>query len=269
MLDIMRSQFRTMTRKTMVHILGVLLLAASTIMLFMNNAVSDDTGSVPTATEIIPETATLIMSLAMFGTTFVASIIAGDDFLDKTINNELIAGRRRYTSYFGRAIPVMIAGPLISIALCTLPYVIYGAVNGFGDTLPVGNLILRVAVGIFPLIRLSAFCVMVLFLFRNPIGAVMSNMAMPMMGMAVVVGGSSFPFLKAASEKLWLVSPINFVSLGKIESWYTYDLELETYYTYSTAIPASDIVLTIISSVVMTAVYLIIGYHYFHVDDLE
>ena len=253
----------------MVHILGVLLLAASTIMLFMNNAVSDDTGSVPTATEIIPETVPLIMSLAMFGTTFVASIIAGDDFLDKTINNELIAGRRRYTSYFGRAIPVMIAGPLISIALCTLPYVIYGAVNGFGDTLPVGNLILRVAVGIFPLIRLSAFCVMVLFLFRNPIGAVMTNMAMPMMGMMTVVGGSSFPFLKASSEKLWLVSPINFVSLGKIESWYTYDLELETYYTYSTAIPASDIVLTIISSVVMTAVYLIIGYHYFHVDDLE
>lgn len=253
----------------MVHILGVLLLAASTIMLFMNNAVSDDTGSVPTATEIIPETAPLIMSLAMFGTTFVASIIAGDDFLDKTINNELIAGRRRYTSYFGRAIPVMIAGPLISIALCTLPYVIYGAVNGFGDTLPVGNLILRVAVGIFPLIRLSAFCVMVLFLFRNPIGAVMTNMALPMMGIASMIGESSFPFLKVAGEKLWLVSPINFVSLGKIESWYTYNLELETYYTYSTALPVSDIVLTIVSSVVMTAVYLIIGYHYFHVDDLE
>ena len=103
MLDIMRYQFRTMLRKSVVHILNICLLGTGTLMMFFDSLGNSE--KILKATEYMPKTLPILMALAMFGATCLATMVAGDDFLDKTINHELSAGRRRYISYFGRAIP--------------------------------------------------------------------------------------------------------------------------------------------------------------------
>ena len=270
MLDIMRYQFRTMLRKSVVHILNICLLGTGTLMMFFDSFNAEEGEPILKATEYMPKTLPILMALGMFGATCLATMVAGDDFMDKTINHELSAGRRRYISYFGRAIPSLIAAPLCATALYVLPYVIYGIAFGWGDTLPTGDLVLRVVLGLFPLIRVTAFCVMILFLFKNPIAACMTTMGAPMLGMAVQIEATSLPFLKIAAEsKHWLLSPIDFTHLGEFSSWYTYNLNMEQFYTYDTSLDPTGAALTVIVSVVMTAVYLLIGYHFFHVDDMN
>ena len=269
MLDIMRFQFRTMLRKSAVHILNICLLGTGTLMMFFDSL--GNSVKILKATEYMPKTLPILMALGMFGATCLTIMVAGDDFTDKTINHELSAGRRRYISYFGRAIPSLIAAPLCATALYVLPYVIYGIAFGWGDTLPTGDLVLRAVLGLFPLIRVTAFCVMILFLFKNPIAAYMTTMGAPMLGMAVLqMGATSLPFLKIAAEsKHWLLSPIDFTHLGEFSSWDTYNLNMEQFYTYDTSLDPTGAALTVIVSVMMTAVYLLIGYHFFHVDDMN
>ena len=65
-----------------------------------------------------------------------------------------------------------------------------------------------------------------------------------------------------------LLAPTGLGYLAKFESWYTYDLNLNQFFTYDPALSASAAVTILVCAAVMTAVYLVIGYHYFHVDDM-
>lgn len=275
MLDIMKCQFRTIRSKGIIHIINIMLLLTSILILFVSAMAmsADEAGTekpILTATEYIPKALQLIMGLSMFGGTCLTALAVSDDFGDKTIYHELAAGRKRSISFFGRAIPALIASPIVCTALYMIPFILYGIVYGWGNALPTGNLILRAVLALFPLVRMSAFCVMTSFICKQSLsGSLLFSMYAPMFGMSMLLGSSILPFMNVATKLPWLTSASNFVNLGKFECWTTYDLGLNQFFTYNTELSASGIALTIVCSVVMTAVYLLIGYHSFHVDDMN
>ena len=90
--------------------------------------------------------------------------ICGSDMTDKTINNEMLTGIKRNKVYAGRIIVSLFYVMFCYILFTVLPVVIIGAVNGWGYTMPLKEAVLRLSLGIFPVVRYVCFIVCIIFI---------------------------------------------------------------------------------------------------------
>lgn len=266
MSDIIRFQFRQLFTKRIVYLANLLVLLVCFIMLFLNGESTPDIRE--TLTAYLPQTVSVAVSIALMAPMIMIGMVCGDDFEDKTINHELTAGRSRAASFFGRAIPVMIAAPLTDLVLLGIPYAVYGALYGIGDAVPLSNILLRALLMLFPLLRLSAFFVFLLFITKKQLAAVVGALGATLLSLGMIEG-SAFPFLSAAKRVHGMLSIPDILNLCTFDNWHTYDLTLTNYYTYYPELHAAQIAPVIICSLVMCAVWLLLGYHFFHVDDMN
>ena len=189
MTDIIRFQFRQLFRTRIVHLANIMMLGIIFILLFVSSDTSDEIRE--TMTAYLPQTISFAAAIALMAPLIMIGIVCGDDFQDKTINHELTAGRSRAASFFGRAIPVMIAAPLTAAALISIPYVIYGALFGVGDTIPLSNIILRILLMLFPLLRLSAFFVFLIFVTKKQLAAVIGALGTTLLTIGLISGSTA------------------------------------------------------------------------------
>ena len=67
-----------------------------------------------------------------------------------------------------------------------------------------------------------------------------------------------------------LLSPLTYGKLCTFDSWYVYGCaDLKMHYIYYPELSGSLIAGIVIVSLIMTVVYLVTGYHFFHTDDLK
>lgn len=265
MLDIIRGQIRIFLHARTLHLCNLSLAAVFFLMMFLD---SGGTGAVrKPVTDYIAGTLPVFAGFASISAALAVAMISGSDFNDKTINYELTSGRSRAASFFGRAIPVLITAPLIAEAVAAVPFLLYGLLFGTGDVVPVSEIVRRFLLMLLPYIRMTAFCLMIVFITKTPFSAIIVSMLAPAFGLGQVSDGA-LPMLDKLKTHPFLLAPAGIGRLGEFDSWYTYDLSLKQYFTYDPALPASTVWPIIVSAVIMTAVYLVIGYHYFHADDM-
>lgn len=267
MLDIMRYQFRQLLRSRTALLLSFLVFAVFFVLLFLTTANYGEPRDFMTS--VLPETLPLIAVFSSALPGIYIGIACGDDLADKTINHELTAGRSRAASLLGRAVPALIFVPLMTAALCGLPFVLYGILYGAGDTIPLSAIALRFLLMLFPLMRLSAFFILLIFIVKKQIVSIVSVMVITPIAFSATSGSSTSVLLETCRRVHGMLSISDFINLSAFESWRTYDLKLNVYFTYYPELSASQIALTVICSLVMTAVYLLLSYHYFHVDDMN
>ncbi|MBP5361701.1 MAG: hypothetical protein J6Y71_01535 [Ruminococcus sp.] len=267
MLDIIRFQFRQLLRKKIVYAITLLIFAVLFMILFFSGTAEEP---VTTASEFAPNMLSIFIGCAALAAGSLVGMASGDDMSDKTINHEIMAGRSRAASYLGRVMPVLIAAPIVAMIVYGAPFLLYGALYGWGDTLPASVVLTRCLLAMLPMLRLCAFMAMLTFITKNALLTVTAAMAPSFItiGLATGAAQSSAVFSKLM-ERPWLISVADLAYYGTFDSWYTYNLKMETYMTYYPSIPAGNIAMTVILSLVMTAVYLVIGYHYFHFDDMD
>ena len=265
MLDIMRAQWRTLLRARTLHLINLSLAAVFFIMMFLDSGGTGETRK--PVTDYIAGSLPVFSGFSAIAACLTVAMVSATDFMDKTINYELISGRSRAASFFGRAVPVLIAGPLLAAAVNALPLLLYGMLYGVGDVVPVSEVIRRFLLMLLPNIRLTAFCLMIVFITKNPMSAILVSFFTPVFGM-VQSGAASVPMLDKMTAHPFLLAPLGLCRFGTFDSWYTYDLNLNQYFTYDSVLSASTVWPILLCAVIMTAVYLLIGYHFFHVDDM-
>ncbi|MCR5707202.1 MAG: ABC transporter permease subunit [Ruminococcus sp.] len=267
MLDIMRFQFRQLIRKKVVYAITLLIFVVLFMTMFFSGSSEDP---VTKASEFVPEMLSVFMGCAALAAGALVGMVSGDDMSDKTINHEIMAGRSRAASYLGRVIPVLIAAPIVALIVYGAPFLLYGALYGWGDTLPASAVLTRCLLAMLPMLRLCAFMAMLTFIAKNAMLTVTAAMVPSFIAIGLATGAAqSSAILSRLMERPWLISVADLAYYGSFDSWYTYDLNMYMYMTYYPSIPAGNIALTVILSLAMTAVYLVIGYHYFHFDDMN
>ena len=92
---------------------------------------------------------------------------------------------------------------------------------------------------------------------------------MMMLSLLIVTDGSTAAIIAVLARVPGMVSISDLIRLSQFDCWRTYDLTLQSFYTYYPALPLSQIVQTVGISLAMSAVYLLLGYHFFHVDDMN
>lgn len=93
--------------------------------------------------------------------------ICGWDYLDCTLNYEILAGHTRFQVYMGRIL-TSILWCIAGFFLCAcLPVLFFTCLNGWGDTVSFSSAILRYGLMILLIIRLTVGFGLLAFLFRN------------------------------------------------------------------------------------------------------
>ena len=264
MKDILRGQLRQAFRNKLIYIAFFLLLA--TLILVVLNATAEGDQS---ASYIIGEQGWVIFGFTVFFQCFAVGWLCAADLEDQTINYEMTSGRTRKDVFFGRVVPSVCIGTVGSMILVAVPALFIIKICGWGNALPFSNVLLRFGLLVFPLLRLGAFTAAIMFIVKKRLITVMIA-TFAAMFTAFPVEQIPIPALHDFFRNPLMLGALNFHQLTSFESWYVYGLsEMKMHYIFYPELEVSFLAGTIIVSLVMTAVYLLLGYHFFHTDDMH
>lgn len=244
-----------------VSLLYMLLLCALTLIISME---LEDEGLAKTASNMMVENPDIIYVFSNLVIGLLVGSIAGGDLKDKVANYELMAGHSRKNVFLSRSL----VATLFSAAVLTVAgfaTVLFATiVYGFGDAITPGGLAVRLGLMFFPYLRIAAFLTLVAFAARGKYLPMVFGMLYTYLVMILeTVGGSN----DYATGYFSLRHVMDFTT------WQTYNISpvkgIVEYYAYDASVSASLAVETIGISLLMTAVYLMIGYALFRRDDLN
>ena len=195
----------------------------------------------------------------------VVGIVCCSDMKDKVANYEILSGHSREQFYFARFILSVFPASILAFALSFVPMIFGKIFYGWGDKLVFSEVLTRQLLYIFPFLRLAAFFVCISFLVRNDL--IMIAVSFGMSILAPIL----FTFFPDASKSVF-ISIYNFNYLMDFHVWEIYNVSAEgilKYKTGTSAIEPGMITGTITISLVMTLVYMILGYGLFKRSDID
>ena len=190
----------------------------------------------------------------------ITGCICAGDFPDKTINHEITSGTLRKDAFFGRAVLAIVLSEIIAIVTILLCLAIMSALYGWGDTVTLDSALKRVFLLVFPYFKYSCFAVMISFIVKQPYAAFLFVI------LATIVYTS---VIRGSEIVVYLLSDVTAAKICTYNSYATYGLETEVRMIYDQSIDTDLIAGAVIASLIIGALYLIIGYHYYNKDDLN
>lgn len=195
----------------------------------------------------------------------IVGVICCSDRKDKVANYEILSGHSREQFYFTRFLFSVLPAAFLAYVLSFVPMIFGNLIYGWGDRLVFSEVLTRQLLCIFPLLRLAAFFVCISFLVRNEMLVIAAgfgtSFVMPMM----------FSFFPKASKSVF-ISVYNLNALMAFKNWEIYNVTSSGIVEYKTGVSTIEpnmVIGTIAVSLVMTVVYMILGYGLFRRSDME
>ena len=197
----------------------------------------------------------------------ITTRICGWDYVDKTMNYEILIGHNRKEVFFSRIWVSFLWCMPVAVLAFILPPLVLSLINGWGIYMDMGDMILRCALSIFTIFRMYGECVLLTFLTKSCyIGLIVSYLFIEMGGtvpMWLELGGikvGNFVTAFSLANFTDLVTPVKYgweYINGKDEMVFDMSIDL----TYAAA--------TIIVSLVAGIGCILISYLYFRKSDMK
>lgn len=258
MKGIIKSQLFKLKRDKICIFTFFAILAVSVSMLSMMFDLGPD--ELKTGGEEVVWSMQMFMLLSQFFIYICTAQMCGADFVDKTCNYEIMSGHTRKQVFFGRVIPTVIMSTLGALIIIAVPLVFEVVYLGWGDKVNFGDMLLRFLLMAFPIARIVCEYIFLTFIIKNPyIVMGISYVLCIALGMNIPVGQLYSPILGMT----------NLNGLCFIDYWVSYGMGEDMYTIYETALPAGDIIGTIVVSLVFMAGSLFLSYMFFKNDDMH
>lgn len=242
---------------------GLLLLEGATMLIavltMLDAHLLNPTMPEPTAGELF----VLQLPMSLFAQVFAIAVTATfccSDFSDKTLNYELMTGRRRGDSFFARALLSLAFGLLGAALLVFAPVCALTPIFGWGASVNFRDAMLRGALILLPVARLICEFVFIGFLVKRRFGVMA-------LGFVIIMPENSLPLFTESRSPLLAGTNINL--LTNVNVWSSFGLQGNIHAIYEAAIPARDVLLTVAASVGFGALFLFLGYVFFRHDDID
>ncbi len=256
MYNIIRSIQYTTHRNSAV-IIAVLAMVVSPLVavtLFMGKAITRMDGA-----EYYLSTLGELFFLWIFAVMILSAIPVASDAGDRTLNYELLAGHGRSCVFFARTISGLFWGAIVCGLLYFLPLVYFGLLGGWYQGVSARDVALRALLTFLPLLRTSAFIIMLSSLLRST-------------GKGIGFGFLILEFVTIIIETVketlglnehalnWTVGMYNVVELNTLTNCRDYVIDGEKVTVYETALSRSLVIGTVAASLFFGTLYLIIAY---------
>lgn len=195
-----------------------------------------------------------------------AGMICAGDFKDKTSNYEIMSGRLRLESYAGRVVLSLIVSMILSTLTLIITPIILTAMVGWGDTVTIRSVVIRVLASMFPIFKMTCFCCMLSFIIKKPAIVMTISFAGTIVASYIINTTGS-----VNDSSLTIFAPYNLGNILMYHYYLTYGLnnkEME-WMIFENELASDLLVRSVCISLIMGIAYIIIGYHYHHKDDLN
>lgn len=258
MWNIMKAQRYQLRRDKTVYGIVLFVLAISGIFLaqLALEMPEDICGSA-----VIVELGTLFLPAGLLYLLVVTANIMGNDFLDKTINYEVLSGHSRKQVYLGRVIPAVIYGIVGTMVLTALLPVLVTVTRGFGSLMEAEGTWLRYGLLGFVFFRLVCELVFLTVITKNTYITYLIGFVFAYAQMILSI------LLDSGNE--YLMGLGNGLKLLNFEEWSTVLLNEQEQIFYNSALEPELVTGTIVTSLLFGILSLILGYVYFKHDDLN
>lgn len=258
MINIMKSQFYQIVRSKFPWYAFITVLSAQILLYLLPVWMGNE--KVTSAGECFVSNGFVLMAFPFFFLVMIVGYICGTDFKDKTNCYELMSGHHRHEVYFGRIVPAALIGGLGTMFLTVIPLILYGMLYGWGTKVDWGDVVLRLVLLLFPVLRMVCEFAFITFLIKNPY---------IMMGVGYVIFIAIMGMAGTQHSFNVFLGITNSILLLNVESWVTYGLGETSNYIYETSLGANVIEQTILASVVFGGAALYLGYVFFKNNDLN
>lgn len=193
------------------------------------------------------------------------SRICGWDFTDKTLNYEILAGHTRTSIFWSRTL-LTFAWVFIACAIVTiLPIGGVTLFTGWGPNLSIGGALMRFGLGLLITLRLTCFFIFLTFTFKNCYLTLFLGYLSFMVGtfsMLIELFVKDFKVTyQIAFNNYLIIMDLSNYKLGYVEG--------EDIVQFITTLEPDLLIGTIVCSVVMSIVYLLLGYTIFRKSDIH
>lgn len=258
MLHLMKSKWYQLTKEKLLWIA----FAVTLFLQFtsMNGELSDGFSS--NVCRFIVEFGQNMQLIAMLFAVVATAIITGGDFMDKTFNYEVLSGHTRAEIFFSKTILSVLVGMVGYIFILVVPVLIAGNIYEFGNELDQAELMIRVWLS--AIVTLRIICASICFTYMVKIPYITMGAGFLMFE----IGPLLTTFM--SDNKSCLLGITCYNRLTEFESWMTYTMgnSMNIITVYGHKMAGKDFAEIIISTILMGAIMLLVGYSYFKRDDV-
>ena len=197
--------------------------------------------------------------IVIFALMIFSCIPASADAGDRTINYEVMAGHSRSSIFFARLTAGLTWGVVITAFLYYIPLVYFGCIGGWYKGVSVSDVALRVVLSLFPLFRISAFFIMLSFLFRSAGKGIGFGFLLHEAG-TIIYEVITETFNLGDHFCPWFMGMLNVVELHTITNVRDYVIAEEKVSVYDTALGSDMVVMTICVSFLIGSIYIAAAY---------
>ena len=263
MYNLIKSQNYTIRHSLVSIITLIIIITLPYIGMYFSGVLEGASVEGLTASDYLMTIGGNILEIFLFATMIFAAKAVGGDSGDKTINYELMSGHSRSRVYWSRIIVGVFWAVILVMAISLIPYGVLTLLHGWGDSTAPKEVLLRLFLVIFPLLRFATIFMLLTSLvdsFGGGIaigyGVVLIETILDAVLEEIVPFDITYIFSLANLYKL--MSSNNsweFVENGKVITWFDFTTQNEMIYK------------TIGVSIMATVLYMIIGYVVFKKRD--
>lgn len=189
----------------------------------------------------------------------ISGIVIGSDFIDKTINYEIMSGHNKEQMYFGRLIVAFIITILSLFVALVVPFILVSLKDGWGETIYLKDFVIRVLLMVFPIFKFISLIQLLSFVLKNHYGAIGFGFAVAFMEFTL----SSFDAIPEVFNK--------FLIFDNLKTLFTFETKINEVgaISYISNISNSDMMNIIIANISIGFCFVMIGYLFFKKSDLE
>ncbi|MCM1495916.1 MAG: ABC transporter permease [Bacteroides sp.] len=257
MWNVIRAQLYQLKRDKMVWGIFLFALVLNGIFSFTNMTDMDEelSGSLTVASM-----GSMYCMAGMIVILIVVANVMGKDFIDKTLNYEILSGHSRREVYFGRFITAVLIGPVISFLVIAAVPLVMTLIFGWGTTIELEGVLVRYALIFFTLVQIACELALITILTKNPYVTYLAGFILGYIQMMFFTVRTEFPDWFAERD------------FSMLSIWHCMDLlsfQDMTTFLYSSEVEASAIWLSIGISLILGGIIILAGYLYFRRDDLN
>ena len=261
MWNIVKAQYYQLKRDKVLYIMAVMMLLFCGFNFFDMHwgATEAVTGSLCVAQSGFMM---VVYCIIFFMVVTIADVV-GNDFLDKTVNYEILSGHSRKQVFFGRVIPAVLHGVLGTFCLVIVYPVIATILNGWGTSMDLKGVVIRHVLLLFVLFRIACEYSLVAIITKNTYATYLIGFILSFEQMMVLM------FFSDLGENAYLTGIHNCVQLTEYSDWHTFFLNGKEQMFYESAVTSEMVIGTIGVSLFAGILSLVLGYVYFKHDDLN
>lgn len=187
--------------------------------------------------------------------------ISGNDFQDKTINYEIMSGHSRKNIFFARVLVSVVVSVIGSFLILGLPILLFAGLGKMGTAISLGAIMIRILLTMLPIAKLSCEVILITYIAKNS----MLSAAIGCFGTVLIgaLGGMANGFM-------YLFSTSNLMKLFRCDGWSVYRIKDVKEFFVVEPLPSNQVILyTVLTTVIVSAMVLFIGYKFFEKDDLR